>query len=438
SWTSDPPGYVSTVANPAVYPVVTTTYFLKVTLNGCSSYDTVLATVLPVPSSPVVTASGPLSFCTGGSVTLTSSIASPIQWYNGASIIPGATNQTFVATQSGTYYAITTLGICQAQSTGTTVTVIANPATPTVTAGGPVTFCEGGSVVLTSSGNSGNQWYKDGIAITGATNKTYTATQPGSYTVKVTVNGCSSAVSNAIVITVNPLPATPTITAGGPVSFCTGSNVVLTSSVASGNQWYKDGVAITGATSQNYSATLGGNYTVKVTSGGCISLASNSITITVSGAAPFVTAGGPVGFCTGGNVILTSSSATGNQWYKDGIALTGETNQTYSATQAGSYTVIATIGSCTSPLSNAIVVTVTPVPPAPSITAGGPVTICDSSTVLLTSSAASGNQWYRNGIAITGATSQTYSAGQSGSYTVKVISGGCPSLASNTIVVTVV
>ena len=439
NWTSNPPGYVSSVPNPSVFPTVTTTYFLKVTLNGCSSYDTVLATVLPMPPIPVVTASGPLSFCAGGSVTLTSSVASNLQWYKGGSPIPGATNQDLVVTQSETYYAIITLGICHTQSTGTTVTVTTIPATPTVIAGGAVSFCEGGSVVLTSSANSGNQWYKDGVAINGAINKTFTATQAGSYTVKVTVNGCSSAVSNAIAVNVNPIPAAPTITAGGPVSFCAGGSVVLSSSPGSNYQWYRDGVGISGGANQTYTATQYGSYTAKVMINGCISPMSNAIVVSVGAVTPTITAGGPAALCSGGNVILTSSAALGNQWYKDGIAINGETNQTYSATQAGSYTVITTIGSCTSPVSNAIVVTVSSsVPTTPTITAGGPVTICDSSNVILTSSAASGNQWYRNGIAINGATVQTYSATQDGNYTVKVTIGGCTSLASNAIVVIVV
>jgi len=48
-----------------------------------------------------------------------------------------------------------------------------------------------------------------------------------------------------------------------------GNNITLTSSIASGNQWYLNGVAINGATSQTYVATVSGSYTVKVTSDTC-------------------------------------------------------------------------------------------------------------------------------------------------------------------------
>ena len=60
-----------------------------------------------------------------------------------------------------------------------------------------------------------------------------------------------------------------------------------------------------------------------------------------------------------------------------------------------------------------------PIPPTPTITPSGSTTACDS--LLLTSSSASGNQWYLNGnVLIGGATNQTYSATASGSYTVAV------------------
>jgi hypothetical protein len=51
---------------------------------------------------------------------------------------------------------------------------------------------------LTSNSSSGNQWYKDGVLIPGATGQTYNATSFGVYTVVTTVNGCASSVSNAL------------------------------------------------------------------------------------------------------------------------------------------------------------------------------------------------------------------------------------------------
>jgi hypothetical protein len=320
-----------------------------------------------------------------------------------------------------------------------TVCFCDTPPTPTITPGGPTTFCAGNSVTLTSSSATGNQWYVGGIAIGGATNQAYIAIASGNYTVTVTTSGCTSAPSTATAVTVNPIPATPTITPGGPTTFCAGNSVTLTSSSATGNQWYLGGIAIGGATSPTYMASASGNYTVTVTALGCTSAASAITTVTVNPipATPTIGAGGPTTFCAGGSVTLTSSSATGNQWYVGGIAIGGATNQTYHATASGNYTVIVTTLGCPSAPSVATPVTVNPIPATPTIGAGGPTTFCAGGSVTLTSSSATGNQWYLGGIAIGGATSPTYMASASGNYTVIVTTLGCPSSPSAATTITV-
>jgi len=55
----------------------------------------------------------------------------------------------------------------------------------------------------------------------------------------------------------------------------------------------------------------------------------------------------------------------------------------------------------------------------------------------LSSSSSGNNQWYLNGVAIAGATGQTYTATVAGSYTVTVTVGSCVSAASNAVVYTV-
>ncbi len=397
---------------------------------------------VPVPPTPIVTPGGPTTFCTGGSVTLTSSSATGNQWYDGVTLLPGQTNQTYIATTSGNYNVVVTALCPSAPSATTTVTVNPLPATPSITPGGPTTFCAGGSVTLTSSAASGNQWLLNGNPIGGATNTTYAATLSGSYTVTTTDgNSCTSAASSATVVTVNPLPATPTITPGGPTTFCAGGSVTLTSSAASGNQWLLNGNPIGGATNTTYAATASGSYTVTTTDGNsCTSAASSATVVTVNPlpATPTITPGGPTTFCAGGSVTLTSSAASGNQWSLNGNPIGGATNTTYAATASGSYTVTTTDGnSCISAASAATVVTVNPIPATPTITPGGPTTFCAGGSVTLTSSSASGNQWLLNGNPIGGATSNTFSATASGNYTVTVTASGCTSASSAATVVTV-
>ncbi|MEI6061545.1 MAG: T9SS type A sorting domain-containing protein, partial [Bacteroidota bacterium] len=84
------------------------------------------------------------------------------------------------------------------------------------------------------------------------------------------VNNCGPGIASTIAITVNSKPATPTIT----------QNVnILNSNAATGNQWYRDGYLIPGATSQSHTILQDGTYTVIVTLNGCSSDVSNSIII---------------------------------------------------------------------------------------------------------------------------------------------------------------
>ncbi|RYY34178.1 MAG: hypothetical protein EOP46_14285, partial [Sphingobacteriaceae bacterium] len=225
-----------------------------------------------------------------------------------------STSITFTAGATSGTLSVTATNACGTSAPRTqTITINPTPATPTVTAGGPTTFCNGGSVVLTSSSTTGNQWYNGTTLLSGATNRTYTATVSGNYNVVVTAAGCSSAPSANTSVTVNPIPATPTVTAGGPTNFCTGGNVVLTSSSATGNQWYNGALLISGATNQTYTATTSGNYNVVVTTTGCSSAASASTSVTVNPlpTAYNVTGGGA--YCSSGSgvVVGLSNSQTG-------------------------------------------------------------------------------------------------------------------------------
>src|SRR5213075_1507732 len=249
----------------------------------------------------------------------------------------GATSNTYSATATGNYtVVVTTSGCASAASAATSVTVNPIPATPTVTPGGPTTFCAGGSVLLTSSSASGNQWFLNANPIGGETTSSYSATASATYSVGVTTNSGPSSNSADTTVTVNPLPATPTVTPGGPTTFCAGGSVLLSSSAGSGNQWKLNGSPIGGATGTTYSATASGSYTVTVTDGNGCSATSAATVVTVNPlpATPTVTPSGPTTFCAGGSVTLTSSAASGNQWLLNGAPIGGATSTTYLASVA--------------------------------------------------------------------------------------------------------
>jgi PKD repeat protein len=90
------------------------------------------------------------------------------------------------------------------------------------------------------------------------------------------------------------------------------------------------------STSQNPTVTYStaGTYTVTL-----VATNSSGISTPVS---QTITVGPPVPTINLSGNILTSSSSTGNQWYLNGVAINGATNQTYTATSSGSYTVVVT------------------------------------------------------------------------------------------------
>ena len=131
----------------------------------------------------------------------------------------------------------------------TVVTVNAAPAQPAITPADldpSLTFCAGGSVILTSSAGTGYLWS------TGATTQNINVNTTGSYTVQVSnASGCYSLASNSKAVTVNPLPiVNPTAT---PATICFGETSQLNVGAGASYLWSPDVnlVGVGAETSQN-------------------------------------------------------------------------------------------------------------------------------------------------------------------------------------------
>jgi gliding motility-associated-like protein len=375
--------------------------------SGCVATSAVtMVTVNPAPSVPTILAGGPTIFCTGGSVTLTSSSATGNTWST------AEVTQAITVSTSGTYTVTVSNGTCSSTSLGTSVTVTPPPATPTITPGGPTTFCSGGSVTLTSSAPSGNTWS------TSETTNSIVVSASGSVTVSVGSGSCT-ATSAPTTITVNPAP-TATITPGGPTSFCMGGSVTLTASAGGSYLWSS------GETTQSITASTSGSYTVTVTTSGCSATsAATVVTVSTTPTTPIITPGGPTTFCLGGSVTLTSSTAGSYLWSN------GSTTQAITVSSSGSYSVTITTGGC-SASSASTAVTVNPTPATPTITAGGPTNFCAGDSVQLTSSPATTYLWSN------AATTQSIWVQATGTFTVTVSNGTCSSQASSPVSVTMI
>jgi PKD repeat protein len=359
------------------------------------------------------TAGGPVTFCQGGSVVLTSSASSNNTWSN------AATTQGITVSTSGTYTVTTTNAAgCVATSSPIVVLVNALPTTPTITAG-TTTFCQGGSVVLTSSASSNNTWSG------GETTQGITATSTGNYTVTVNdVNGCQ-ATSTATVVTVNALPSTPTISASGPTSFCTGSSVTLTSSAANGNTWSSS------ETTAAINVTASGVFSVTYTDGNGCQATSAATTVDVSATPVPTISSTATQACSGETITLTASTSDTYLWSN------GTTSQTVDATANGTYYVTTTNANLCDGVGQSAAVTLTftqtPTASATNSTSGNVVTFTNTSTN------ATSYSWDFGDQSNSSATSPSHAFAANGSYTVTLTAtnGNCTDVITYTLVISV-
>jgi hypothetical protein len=170
------------------------------------------------------------------------------------------------------------------------ISINANP-TASVAPAGPITFCNGGSQLLTvtPSGGAGGytyQWQNGGVNIGGATASTYTATATGTYRCVVTDSACGTVNSNTVTVTANANPDA-SFTHDGPV--CLGT-VMNFSAAVTGQGTYEwdftyNGVTFNVAkTGENVSKTYAtsGNKTAALrvtTPEGCQSIVSQSVSV---------------------------------------------------------------------------------------------------------------------------------------------------------------
>ena len=188
----------------------------------------------------------------------------------------------------------------------------------------------GGSVVLQANTGTGfsHQWYKNSVAISGATLPSYTATTTGSYTVKiVNQQGCPD-LSDPVYLINSSSPSAFINSPSTNVTVCPNSVIGLAANAGSGYsyQWFRNGTALNGATTQIISVTDSGSYTVRVTnSSGCF--ATSAIRKISWYALPSATISTPgnFGFCQGSSVTLSVPSVAGNtyKWYKYGNLISG-------------------------------------------------------------------------------------------------------------------
>ncbi|GAA4055031.1 hypothetical protein GCM10022409_47730 [Hymenobacter glaciei] len=354
--------------------------------------------------------------------------------------------------QPGTYTVTNTVAAatgCAAVSATASVVLTAQPVAA-LAAGGATTFCQGGSVVLTASGGAAGATYQflnNGQPVAGATSATYTASTGGSYSVVITNPGGCASTSAPTTVTVNP--QTTATFSYSTAAYCQNSGTTPTPTITGtmGGAFTSAPAGLSGNASTgaiNLAASTPGTYTVTYSVGGpCPSTATATVTITAPAVATF--SYGAATYCVGGTnptPTLGSGASAGTFTSTAGLVLNASTGAVdLSLSQPGTYTVtntVAAAGGCPSATATAQV-SISTVPVA-SLAASGPTTFCQGGNVTLTANgggAGSTYQFLNNGQAISGATTATFVASASGSYSVVITNGGVCSATSAATPVTV-
>ncbi len=371
-----------------------------------------VVTINPLPTVYTVTGGG--GYCAGGAglnVGLSSSDAGiTYQLYRGTTMVGAPIGGSGFAldfgVQTAGYYTVVatdaTTGCMQNMGGGVTVVVNPLPTVFAVTGGG--SYCTGGSGfhigVAGSSFGVNYQLYNGTtpvgmpVAGTGSPLDFGVISVAGTYTVRATnpSTSCWADMSGSAVITINPLPATYTVTGGG--DYCTGGTGVTIglsgSNIGINYRLYRGTTLLTTVAGTDSTLSMGtyttaGAYTIVAVdpSSSCSSNMTGSAIVTIDPLPVVYNVTGGGSYCAGGvglHVLLNGSSTGVNyQLYLDGspidmpVAGTGFILDMGVHPFAGNYTITATNATtgCTNAMSGSAVIAINPLPALFTLTGGG-------------------------------------------------------------------
>lgn len=225
------------------------------------------------PKVNITSVAAPLYFiCKGVPLTLktnTTPYGLNYQWQYAGLAIPGATQDSLVATLDGVYKVIVSNApnCNDTASVKLTVDTTAISISPT-----DVYLCEGVTIKLYASAASTiayhYQWYKDGVLLGADTLSTINAARGGNYQLRLSNSSGCSVVSNVSAVQQYPSLLPPIISQSGML--------LSIPKLYKSYQWYRNAKPIAGANANAYSISFDGSYTVAVTdTNGCMTQAES-------------------------------------------------------------------------------------------------------------------------------------------------------------------
>jgi gliding motility-associated-like protein len=353
------------------------------------------------------------------------------EWLDASGTVIGTTPTINVCPPggNGTYTArVTYTNTCNGDTVVLTDDVVVTSITTfAIDLGGDQQLCDEPSYDITAviSGTTGSATY---LWNTGAVTQTIAVTESGTYSVDVTIDGCT--LTETVVI---DLFESPLIELGSDIETCFEETIVLDASPSNYDpslvtyEWSLDGTILIGETQPTYTATQVGTYSVQVTGGICTG--TDSVVISSEGLA--ISLGANIDTCFEDAVILDGSPSNFDPalatyvWSLNGNVIPAAIDAILAPTQHGTYTVVVTAGSCTG--SDSVVI----MPIELIVSLGNDFETCFDDIVFLEANVSNYDGdvatyvWRFNGDPIGGESLPTLEIRETGNYSVEVTGGGC-------------
>lgn len=263
---------------------------------------------------------------------------------------------------------------------------------PAVDLGSDTALCQGDVLTLDATVPGGTYLWNNGSG-----SATQVVSAPGSYSVQVTAQGCSTTDQVAIAY----LPR-PSVDLGPDTTLCAGAVLDLSAFVPGAQYLWQDG-----STAATFHVASSGTYHVEVDLNGCTSQDSVQVAFVPL---PTVDLGNDTSICQGASLLLDATAPGSGYLWNDGT-----TGATLAVSAAGTYSVTVTKANCSA--SDQITVNVDPVP---TVDLGPDVWVCPGSQATFDASFPGATYLWN-----TGSTSPQLTTGTVGTYSVAVTANGC-------------
>lgn len=352
---------------------------------------------------------------------------------------PGLTQVNGGTPQSSYVALATTAGVYSVTATAVTGCASTVVASATVVAGtvpvanatssGTIT-CATSATLSGSSSVTGSTYSWTGPNSFASTAQTFSAVMPGTYTLTVMANGCSS----------NPVSVTPAVNTTSPAvtlssaTVCVGQSATLTATARLSSYAFSSGLTQIGGSSGNTAtATTAGTYSVTATgANSCTATAQGTVTVTPLPAATATVSGTVT--CAASATVSGSSTLAGSTYAWSGPNGFTSTQQSFTTSTPGPYSLTVTANGCSSVNSATAIVTQNTAPPQNVSLAVSQGLSCTATTATLTAGSTTGVSYAfaGPGIVSTGANSATVNA--AGVYSVTVTApNGCTATTQTTV-----